>query len=148
MLEIRQAKSEDVDKIFDLILGIAKFHNQEQYVLTSKEKILEAGFGNEPKFEVLLAEFDGEIAGYLSYTWNYSIWNAMDYMNIDDLFVLEHFRGKKIGEEIMRMAKKVCLAKNINLIRWEVEISNAKAISFYQKLGANMTAKGIFKWNL
>lgn len=148
MIKTRNATKHDIDTLFDLILGIAKFHNQEAYVLTSKQEMLNSGFNGEPKFGVIIAEFNGQVAGYLSYTWNYSIWNGCEYMNLDDLFVREEFRGKKVGLQLMQHAKNVCNEKNINLIRWEVEKGNVKAIEFYNRLGAKITEKGIFKWNL
>lgn len=146
MTEIRVAQKEDVGILYELIMGIAKFHNQEQFVATTPEEMFRAGFSENPKFGAFIAEYDGKVAGYLSYTWNYSIWNGKNYMNMDDLFVWEEFRGKKIGEQLMQSAKDLCEDSGINSIRWEVQQDNSKAISFYNRLGAEMFPKGIFKW--
>ena len=148
MIKIREATIDDVDTLYDLILGIAEFHNQEQYVVTSTEEMLESGFGENPKFGALIAEFNGQVAGYLSYTWNYSIWNGCEYMNLDDLFVWNEYRGQRVGLQLMRQARDICKQKAIELIRWEVETDNTKAIEFYKNLGADMTEKGIFRWDL
>lgn len=148
MVKIRKASKNDIDTLYDLIMGIAKFHDQEKYVITSKQEMLNSGFGESPKFGALIAEYNGQIAGYLSYTWNYSIWNGSDYMNLDDLFVWSEFRRQKVGLELMKYAKDICKDKNIGLIRWEVEKNNTKAIEFYKRLGAQITEKGIFRWNL
>ena len=147
MINIREATKEDIGTLYNLILGIARFHNQEEFVITDEEEMLRSGFLENPKFGALLAEFDNEIAGYLSYTWNYSIWNGCDYMNLDDLFVWEKYRGHKVGLTLMETARDICIDKNVNLIRWEVETENDKAIEFYNKLGASMNEKGIFRWN-
>lgn len=147
MITIRTADRNDIDILYDLIMEIARYHDQVQYVVTSKEEMLESGFGNNPKFGALIAEYDGKVAGYLSYTWNYSIWNGSDYMNLDDLFVWSEFRGKKVGLNLMQYAKNVCISKNIKMMRWEVESDNMKAIAFYKKLGAEIKEKGIFKWH-
>ena len=148
MLTIRPATKEDVSILYELIMGIAQYHNQEYAVKTSKEELLRAGFGKVSKFGALIAEYEGKPAGYLSYTWNYSIWNAGSYMNLDDLFVKEAFRGKKIGEALMQEAKALCKSKDTHLIRWEVQKDNEGAIKFYERLGAKMKAKGIFRWEL
>ncbi|WP_235297122.1 GNAT family N-acetyltransferase [Portibacter marinus] len=145
-LKIRKATRDDVLVLFDLIMAIAIHHNQEKFVLTDKKELLKAAFGKDPKFEVLLAEFKEEIAGYLSYTWNYSIWKGKNYMNLDDLFVKEKFRGLKIGLELMQKAKSISENESSGLIRWEVEKNNHKAIEFYERLGTKMVEKGIFKW--
>ena len=69
-------------------------------------------------------------------------------MNIDDVFVLEEFRGKKIGEALMSRIKEICAEKRVNRVRWEVQLDNFGAIKFYERLGAEMTTKGIFKWTV
>lgn len=39
MLKIRQVSKEDVGILYDLIIGIAKHHHQEQFILTNKEEL-------------------------------------------------------------------------------------------------------------
>ncbi|KGJ98365.1 GNAT family N-acetyltransferase [Thalassotalea sp. ND16A] len=148
MVNVREATISDIDIVYDLIIAIAKHHNQEQYVVTNKDELIDSGFADKPTFGVLLAEAEGEVAGYCSYTWNYSIWLGSTYMNIDDVFVWEKFRGKQIGEALMLKAKDVCLAKGASRIRWEVEQDNFGAIKFYQRLGANCDIKGLFRWDV
>ena len=146
MLNIRKATIDDIDILYDLIVGIAKHHNQEQYLLTTKESLVNDGFGASPKFGILLAEYHGEVAGYVSYTINYSIWAGANYLNIDDLFVWGNYRGKKIGEFLMLRVKEICKEDGIDRVRWEVQGDNLGAIKFYERLGAQMTNKGIFRW--
>ncbi|MDN5202700.1 GNAT family N-acetyltransferase [Fulvivirgaceae bacterium BMA10] len=148
MINIRKATQEDIGTLYDLMIAIARHHGQEQYVLTNKEELLKSGFTEPSKFGALIAEFNGKVAGYVSYTWNYSIWLGGDYMNIDDLFVWEEYRGKQIGEKLMQEAKEICEKKNIQRIRWEVEKDNLGAIKFYERLGAEFKTKGIFKWSV
>ncbi|NRD73948.1 GNAT family N-acetyltransferase [Shewanella sp. VB17] len=148
MVTIRKATLSDIDIVYDLIIAIAKHHDQEQYVVTTKDELVNFGFGDTPSFGVLLAEMDGEVAGYCSYTWNYSIWLGSTYMNIDDVFVWEKFRGKQIGELLMLKAKEVCLAKRASRIKWAVEQDNLGAIKFYERLGANLDIKGLFRWDV
>ena len=148
MATVREATISDIDIVYDLIIAIAKHHNQEQYVITDKQELINSGFGHTPSFGVLLAEIDGEVAGYCSYTWNYSIWLGSTYMNIDDVFVWDNFRGQKVGEKLMLKAKAVCLAKGSSRIKWEVEQNNHGAIKFYKRLGANIDLKGLFRWDV
>ncbi|NQZ80751.1 MAG: GNAT family N-acetyltransferase [Colwellia sp.] len=148
MLVVREANADDIDIVYDLIMAIAKHHDQQQYVVTDKNELLTAGFGKQPQFGVLLAEVDGKVAGYCSYTWNYSIWLGSRYMNIDDIFVWQEYRGKKVGEKLMYKAKEVCQNKGGNRIRWEVEKDNHAAIKFYERLGANIDIKGLCKWDI
>ncbi len=148
MLKIKRAAKEDIETLYHLIIGIAQHHDQEQYVLTNPEELRKAGFGENPRFGALIAEWDGEAVGYVSYTFNYSIWMGGVYLNIDDLFVWKKFRGKKIGEQLMLKIKEVGKEQGLSRIRWEVEQDNLGAIKFYEKLGAELTIKGIFRWNI
>lgn len=148
MVTVREATVSDVDIVYDLIIAIAKHHEQEQYVITTKDELMNSGLGDASIFGVLLAEIDGEVAGYCSYTWNYSIWLGSMYMNIDDVFVWEAFRGQQVGELLMLKAKEVCLAKGTGRIKWEVERDNHGAIRFYERLGANLDVKGLFRWDV
>jgi len=148
MITIREANISDIDIVYDLIIAIAKHHDQEEYVLTNKQELVNSGFANHPSYGVLLAELDGKVAGYCSYTWNYSIWFGAHYMQIDDIFVWESCRGQQVGEELMQKAKEVCIAKGASRIKWEVEQDNHGAIKFYQRLGANIDVKGLFRWDV
>jgi len=148
VVTVREATLSDIDIVYELIFAIAKHHEQEQYVITTKAELINSGFGDSPSFGVLLAELDGEVAGYCSYTWNYSIWLGSTSMNIDDVFVWEAFRGKRIGELLMLNAKELCLAKGASRIKWEVEQDNHGAIKFYEGLGATLDVKGLFRWDV
>ena len=148
MIKIREASKEDVETLYELILDIARYHNQEQFVYTNTKEMLTAGFVGKPKYGALIAELNGQTAGYLSYTWNYSIWEGADYMNVDDLYVRSQYRGKKIGFHLMQNARSICIDKEIRLIRWEAELNNNKATKFYTELGARKIEKGIFRWSI
>ena len=148
MLIVREASEKDIDTIYDLIIAIARHHDQDQFVVTDKNELLKSGFGDKPEFGVLLAEVDGEVAGYASYTWNYSIWLGTSYMNIDDVFVWEVYRGQKVGEALMKKAKSVCKLKGFERIKWEVEQDNHLAIKFYERLGATVDIKGVWRWTV
>ncbi|MGI9288399.1 MAG: GNAT family N-acetyltransferase [Pseudomonadales bacterium] len=147
MVTIREATSDDVDIVYELIIAIAAHHRQKQYVVTDKNELLNSGFGESPKFGVLLAEVAGEVAGYVSYTWNYSIWLGSRYMGIDDVFVWQKFRGQRVGEALMHKARDVSRTHGVSHIRWEVQKDNHAAIKFYQRLGATLDTKGVFRWD-
>ena len=130
MVTVREATLSDVDIVHDLIIAIAKHHNQEQYVITTKDELIGSGFGDRPSFGVLLAEVDGEVAGYCSFTWNYSIWLGSAYMNIDDVFVWKKFRGNQIGESLMLKAKEVCLTKGAAESSGKLSKTTTEQLSF------------------
>lgn len=148
MIEIKIADELDVDVFYELLLQEAQHHNSLQHVHTNLAELRRAGFGKEKKFGVLLATFDGEPAGYVSYTINYSIWLGADFVMVDDVFVTEKFRGKRIGEALMLRMKDLAKNAGYTRIRWGVESDNHGAIRFYERLGATLHTKGICTWDI
>jgi ribosomal protein S18 acetylase RimI-like enzyme len=148
MTNIRHASSTDVQQIYDLIHAIADHHGQSQYVKTNTRELLASGFGDDPSFGVLLAERENDIVGFVSFTINYSIWLGEQYMNIDDLYVDASSRGLGIGEQLMQESRNHCLRIGASRIRWEVQADNRSAIRFYERLGARMSEKGVFSWDI
>ncbi|WP_421782067.1 GNAT family N-acetyltransferase [Kiloniella litopenaei] len=153
-ITVRPITENDIDSLYDLIIAIARHHDQEQYVQTTPAKLRKGAFPSPPEiatFGALLAEVTdaqgtSAIAGYASFTWNYSIWSGGNYMNIDDVFVWDEFRGQKVGEKLMLAARDLCKDKHVERLRWEVQQDNHKAIKFYRRLGARVDIKGVCKW--
>jgi len=150
MTTIRKASQKDAKALFGLIKALAKYEGQLQYLKTDLNQIIDSGFLHlqPPKFEAIVAENKGILIGYVTYMWNYSIWNGSKFMAIDDVFVCKQFRGNNIGLKLMQYAKDICTSNNIELIKWEVESTNEKAIRFYKKLGAEVNNKSIVKWHI
>lgn len=142
-LKIREAVKSDAEQIYKLILELSRHENTEKYVLTNVEKLREQGFGKENNFGTILAEYDGNTAGYLTYVWNYSTWQAGYYMYLENIFVLERYRGVGVGSALMHAAKVVCKDTGRLHMKWEVQTDNEKAIEFYKKQGATVSLRGI-----
>lgn len=55
MVTVREATLSDIDIVHDLIIAISKHHDQEQYLVTTIDELINSGFGDTPLFGVLLA---------------------------------------------------------------------------------------------
>lgn len=148
MVSVRRAGEDDVALVMSMIREIADHHGQGEFVTTSESELGRAGFGPDARFGALIAEHDGDPAGFVTYTIQYSIWSGSAYMNIDDVFVRETHRGRKVGEALMMAAREVCSESHLPGIRWEVQADNEGAIRFYERLGAVHSCKGIFRWDV
>ncbi len=141
---IRPITEDDIPQLFELILDLAEDHRQQMWVTSCPENLISAY--RNGKFGAIIAIEEGVPIGYLSYTWNFSIWSGEEFMNLDDLYVVPDYRSKGIGEQLMKEAQRQCQLRNVKRMRWEVQTDNYKAIQFYQRLGATMYNKGIFRW--
>ena len=147
VVSIRRATAADIERIHELISAIADYHEQAHYVRTDLDELRTAGFGEDPRFEVLLAEVGTEVVGFVSFTINYSIWLGQRFMLIDDVFVDAAHRGQNIGEALMFAARDRAKALGLGRVKWEVQTDNQAARRFYERLGARYYEKGVFAWD-
>jgi GNAT superfamily N-acetyltransferase len=146
-LEVRTATVEDAVVLHRLILGLAEEQGQSAFLSATPAGLAEALAADRPRAFFLLAEEEGRAVGYVSWTRVYGIWRGGDYLNLDDLFVIEGARGAGVGEALMRAFAARALEAELPA-RWEVNANNHGAQRFYARLGAEMAGKVITRWSL
>jgi GNAT superfamily N-acetyltransferase len=135
MLRIRPAIVGDVPLLRRMIFEFAEFELLAEHVTVTEEALRRDGFGPQPRYRVLLPEWDGKPAGYeLLYDFYSSF--AGRGLFLEDIYVREEFRGKGIGKALMAEAAAIALREGCWGIRWEVLDWNQPAIDFYKSLGA------------
>ncbi len=77
----------------------------------------------------IVMEYDGQIIGYCG------MWLVMDEAHITNIAVLPEFRGKKLGEALMKQAMALAREEGAQTMTLEVRVSNNVAQSLYRKLG-------------
>jgi GNAT superfamily N-acetyltransferase len=136
MLSIRAATVNDVALLKDLIYELAEYERERQFVMITEADLVRDGFGPEPKFRALIAEWDGQTAGYALFFGFYSTWEGHPGLFLEDLFVRQPFRGKGIGRALLAKVAGIARRENCYGVRWEVLDWNQPAINFYKRLGA------------
>lgn len=63
MITIREGKREDCPQVFQLMRELAIYENGLDQVSNTLEKMQEDGFGKNPIYGLIVAEFDGRIIG-------------------------------------------------------------------------------------
>lgn len=145
-IAIRAATAEDVPALHAMMVALAEHDGQRAWLRVTADELRRDGFGAAPAFGALLAFAGDDAVGYASYTVPYAIWLGASYVNLDDLYVAPAARGHGVGEQLMRALVEVAAARGVRSLRWEVQPDNARAIRFYQRLGATLRTKGIFTW--
>jgi GNAT superfamily N-acetyltransferase len=105
-------------------------------VAATEEALLRDGFSQSPKFRVLLAEWDGEAAGYALFFDYYSSFEGRAGLFLEDIYVRERYRGKGIGKALLARIASLAARQNCFGVRWQVLDWNTPAIDFYKSLGA------------
>ena len=135
MLSIRAATVDDVALLRRLIRELAEYENELDQVLITEADLARDGFGPRPRFRVLLAYWDREPAGYALFFDFYSTWRGRQIF-LEDLFVREAFRGRKIGKGLLTAVARIAECEGCHALRWEVLDWNHAAVEFYKSLGA------------
>jgi GNAT superfamily N-acetyltransferase len=131
---VRSATAADVETILRFIRGLAEFEKEPDAVKTTTADLLRDGFGEQPKFEVLLAEVDQEPVGFALFFPTYSTWEGRAGIHLEDLFVLEQWRGHGIGRALLVELAKVTVARECARLELSVLHWNP-AREFYHRLG-------------
>ena len=135
MLSIRPATVNDAALLRTMILELADYEREAHSVEITEAQLADDGFGQDPKFKALIAEWDGAPAGYAMYFDFYSSWRGR-MLFLEDLFVRPQYRGKGIGIATMREVARIAEQTGCRGMRWEVLAWNQPAIDLYRSLGA------------
>jgi GNAT superfamily N-acetyltransferase len=135
MLSIRAAQPGDVAELKRLIHEFADFEHLP--VTVTEESLLRDGFGERPRFRVLMAEWDAQAAGYAFFFDYYSTFEGRAGIFLEDIYVREKYRGKRIGYDLLARVAAIAREENCFGVRWQVLDWNTPAIEFYRQLGAN-----------
>ncbi len=134
MLCIRPADASDVSTLNTLIHELADFERLTAVV--NEAGLLRDGFGPAPKFRVLLAEWDGQPAGYALFFDYYSSFEGRAGLFLEDIYIRDQYRGKGIGKALLARVASEAKEQNCFGVRWQVLGWNTPAIEFYKELGA------------
>jgi GNAT superfamily N-acetyltransferase len=137
MLNIRPATSDDAYLLKTLIHELAVYDKLESETIVTEEDVQRDGFGAHPKFRALIAEWEGQVAGYALFFEFYSSFQGRAGLFLEDIFVRPPLRKKGIGTELLARVAKIAWDEEYFCLRWEVLDWNKPAIDFYQKLGAD-----------
>jgi len=135
MLRIRSATISDAALLRTMIRELAEFERQLELVTISEEELKRDGFGENPRFRALIADWGGQPAGYAMTFRYYSTWVGPGLF-LEDLFVRDLFRGRGIGTALLAAVACIAVEEDCYGIHWEVLDWNEKAIGLYKALGA------------
>jgi len=135
MLLIRPASIHNVPLLRTMIRELADFERELDLCVIKEEDLVRDGFGPNPRFRALIAESDGQPAGYALFFDYYSTW-AGPGLFLEDLFVREQFRKRGIGKALLASVARIAVQEHCYGVHWEVLDWNEKAIEMYKSLGA------------
>lgn len=144
MLNIRDATEGDTLLILQLIRELAEYEKLAHEVVATETQLRKNLFDANPQAEVVIAEWEGETAGFALFFHNFSTFMGRQGLYLEDLFVRPAFRGKGIGKALLKQLARNAVERDCGRFEWAVLDWNTPAREFYVSLGA----KPVSEWDI
>jgi GNAT superfamily N-acetyltransferase len=141
---LRLASRDDVPLILTFIRELADYEREPDAVQADEAMLAANLFGAQPGAEVVIAEADGQPAGFALFFHNFSTWLGRRGLYLEDLFVRPQFRGRGVGQVLMAYLARLAVERDCGRFEWAVLDWNTPAIDFYRRLGA----AGMDEWTV
>jgi GNAT superfamily N-acetyltransferase len=134
---VRAAGADDVERLLELFAALADYEQLRDELCADAQSLREALFGERPAASALLAERDGETAGYALFFPTFSSFRVSRGIWLEDLFVLPEHRKAGVGRALLAaVAARVPGADG--RLEWAALDWNELALGFYRGLGARL----------
>jgi GNAT superfamily N-acetyltransferase len=133
---IRRVEPSDVDRAVELVYELATYEKAPDECHLTTEQLHTALFGPSPALFGHVAELDGEVVGVALWFLNFSTWDGVHGIYLEDLFVQPRHRGGGLGRALLTALAEECVARGYSRLQWSVLDWNEPSIGFYRKLGA------------
>ncbi|WP_337841980.1 GNAT family N-acetyltransferase [Rheinheimera sp.] len=137
-VQLRLAEVADVPVILSFIRQLADYEQLSHQVIATEQSLTDTLFGAKAFAEVVIAEHQGEPAGFALFFHNYSTFLAKPGLYLEDLFVSPDKRGLGLGKALITYLAGLAVERGCGRMEWSVLDWNQPAIDFYQSLGASM----------
>ena len=129
---IRKAGVRDLDSLAQLFNSYRLFYKQQDDIQGAKDFLKKRIQNNQSV--IFLAEEENTIVGFTQLYPLFSSVSMQESYVLNDLFVLEDFRGKGYGELLLTKAKEFCNSKKAKGLTLETDYDNP-AQKLYERLG-------------
>jgi len=142
-LLLKKAEKEDVYIVLDFIKKLAEYEKLSHEVVATEENLEKYLFGKEKVAEVVIGYYQEKPVAFALYIYNFSTFLARPGIYLEDLFVLEGYRGMGFGKVMLAYLAKIATEKNFGRLEWAVLDWNEPSIEFYKSLGARLMKEWI-----
>jgi GNAT superfamily N-acetyltransferase len=135
-LHLRPATRSDLATILQLIQDLAVYEKLRDECVCTGDLLEQHLFGEHPKAEVVMAEWNDEIAGFALFFHTFSTFLGKPGIYLEDLFVKPEHRGKGAGKALLVHLARLASLRGCGRVEWSVLDWNEPSIGFYESLGA------------
>jgi GNAT superfamily N-acetyltransferase len=135
-IAITQVNQQNFDGFLGLINKLAEYEKLSPPNIDAKNRLHNDCLSVNPKFQAYIAKVNDRPVGYIIYFYTYSSFLAMPTLYLEDIFVLEEYRGKGVGKALFGFIKEAAKREGCGRIEFTVLKWNTPAQTFYKANGA------------
>ena len=133
---IRVIEPADVPVVVELVHELAEYEREPQSCHLTAEQLTTALFTDHPALFGLVAEHDGEVVGIALWFLNFSTWQGVHGIYLEDLYVRPAARRGGHGRALLTELARIADARGYQRLDWAVLDWNTPSQAFYRSLGA------------
>lgn len=134
-VRIRRAVPADAAAITAMIHGLAELERAPEQCTVVERQVSTALFQQPATLRAHVAEVDGDVAAMALWFLNFSTWDGVDGIFLEDLFVRPDFRRLGLARALLSALAKECVDNGYTRLSWAVLNWNTDAIALYQAIG-------------
>jgi GNAT superfamily N-acetyltransferase len=135
-MTVRRVQPSDVDAAVTLVHELAGYERASERCRLTATQLRGALFGPRPALFGHVAEAGGQVVGIALWFLNFSTWDGVHGIYVEDLFVRPEHRGAGLGRKLLAELAGECVRCGYSRLQWAVLDWNEPAIGFYRRLGA------------
>ncbi|MGV0715245.1 GNAT family N-acetyltransferase [Mycolicibacterium sp. XJ662] len=132
---IRRVRPGDEAELTAMIHELAAFEHASDECTVTESQVYAALFGDAPVVFGHLAEVDGEVAAEALWFRNFSTWDGVAGIYLEDLYVRPQFRRRGLARKLLAALARECVANGYTRLTWAVLDWNIDAIALYDAVG-------------
>ena len=134
-VSIRNANEKDTPLILDFIKQLSVYEKLPNEVSANVDILKKSIFIEKSAKVIFILEDDKEV-GFALYFYNFSTFTGKKGLYLEDLFVLEDYRGKGYGKKLLAYLANIAVKEDCSRFEWIVLDWNTPSINFYKSFGA------------
>jgi len=147
-LVIERVTGDNFHDLHILIEGLAKFEKLAPPDKTAKRRLSRDALSKNPRCEAYLGRLGSNYVAYVIFYFTYSSFRALPTLYLEDIFVLEDYRRRGIGQAMLDFCVERARKEGCGRIEFTVLDWNKAAQRFYEKNNAQETEWSFYRMNL
>jgi GNAT superfamily N-acetyltransferase len=132
---IRRVQPGDEIEITAMIRELAEFEQASQQCTVTETQMHTALFADKPVAYGHLVEIDGQAAATAVWFLNFSTWDGVAGIHLEDLYVRPAFRRRGLARKLLAALARECVEHGYSRLQWAVLNWNVDAIALYDSVG-------------